>query len=255
MTPPEPKLEIVADGPALAHRLASFFAVAATEAIARHGRFDVALAGGSTPKAAYELLASPPHADHVDWDRVRFFFGDERCVPPTDDESNYKTAATRLFEPLRIRAAAVFRMRGEDEPTTAARAYASVLRRELEKGLEEIPSFDLIMLGMGPDGHTASLFPGSDPYTDDAELVRAPYVPKFATYRITLTPRAINAARRVIVATAGDEKAAALAAVIDGTILPETYPIVVVRPDPGRVTWIVDTTAASQLASRREPNT
>jgi 6-phosphogluconolactonase len=249
MQRPASHLEIVADEASLARRLAAFVAETATNAIAAHGRFDLALAGGSTPKAAYALLAAAPYAAQIDWSRVRFFFGDERCVPPDDEQSNYKTAKTTLLDALHVRDDAVFRMRGEIEPADAARAYAAILRRELDTGAEGTPAFDLVMLGMGPDGHTASLFPGSDPFADDALLVRAPFVEKFGTHRITLTPRVLNAAHRVVVATAGPTKAAALAAVLDGAPNVTAYPIAAVRPRDGELTWLVDTAAAATHAA------
>jgi 6-phosphogluconolactonase len=236
------ELVVVPDADALALAVAERFVAAARFALERRGRFNVALAGGSTPKAAYALLASR-FPDALDWSAVRFFFGDERCVPPDDDQSNFKMARTAMLVPLEIPAQHVFRMQGEIDPAEAARTYADVLRLEL--GPE--PVFDLVMLGMGPDGHTASLFPGTDPLTDDDRLVRAPYVAKFATYRITLTPRVINAARAVEIATAGDEKAAALAAVLEGPHEPATYPIQIVAPRDGNLTWLVDRAAAAKL--------
>lgn len=234
---------VVADAAALARTLAEAFVDAGRDAIATRSRFDVALAGGSTPKDAYALLALPPLRAALDWSRVRFFFGDERCVPPDDDQSNYKMAREALFEPLGISAERIFRMRGEDEPSAAARAYADILKTDLGPN----PVFDLILLGMGPDGHTASLFPGSDPLEDDELLVRAPYVAKFSTYRITLTPRVLCAARRVAIATAGPEKTAALSAVLEGPYDPIRYPIQIVNPAEGRLTWLVDRVAAAGL--------
>jgi 6-phosphogluconolactonase len=237
------RLVVVADERALALALAGLVSDAAQNAIAARGRFNLALAGGSTPKAAYALLAAQPLRDALDWTQVRFFFGDERCVPPADDQSNYKMAREALLGPLGIAEGHVFRMRGEADPPVAAREYAEVLRREL--GAQ--PIFDLVMLGMGPDGHTASLFPGSDPLADDALLVKAPYVEKFQSYRITLTPRAINAAHEVAIATAGPEKTAALAAVLEGPRDPIRFPIQIVRP-AGRLVWLVDRVAAAGLA-------
>ncbi|GAC1348849.1 MAG: 6-phosphogluconolactonase [Vulcanimicrobiaceae bacterium] len=245
-----PDVEIVADDAALARRLASFVAAAATDAIAKSGRFDLALAGGSTPKAAYALLAKPPYATGIAWSRVRFFFGDERCVPPQDEQSNYHTAKAALFDPLQIPAGAVYRMRGEAEPVLAAREYAATLCRELAPNAGGTPVLDLVMLGMGPDGHTASLFPGADPFGDDDLLVRAPYVEKLAAYRITVTPRVLNAARRVVVATAGAAKANALAGVLAGPVRPELYPISVLHATDGRLSWLIDEAAARDLAAR-----
>ena len=238
-------LIVLEDDAALAAAVAARFVQRARAAIEARGRFFVALAGGSTPKASYSLIAASER-DALDWSSVRFFFGDERCVPPDDDESNFKMARTNLIGPLQISAEHVFRMHGEDEPPKAARAYADVLVREVpaENG---VPVFDLVMLGMGPDGHTASLFPGSDPREDDAALVRAPFVAKFGTHRLTLTPRVLTAARAIDVATAGPTKTAALAAVLDGPPDPVRYPISVLADAGDRLTWLVDRVAAAQL--------
>jgi 6-phosphogluconolactonase len=243
-------LIVVPDAEALAERVARHTLDAGTNALARHGRFDVALAGGSTPKAAYELLASSRFRSELDWRRVRFFFGDERCVPPDDDQSNFKMARTALLDPLGIAPSAIFRMRGEDEPRAAAAAYADVLRAELERDDAGAPIFDLVMLGMGPDGHTASLFPGTDPLEENELLVRAPYVAKFATFRLTLTPKTIDAAHEIAVATAGDTKTDALAAVMDGPFDPTLYPVQILRPRNGTLTWLVDEVAAAKLRAR-----
>jgi len=243
-------LIVVRDAEALAERVARHTLDAGAQALARRGRFDVALAGGSTPKAAYELIASSRFRGELDWSRVRFFFGDERCVPPDDDQSNFKMARTTLLDPLGIAPTAIFRMRGEDDPQAAAAAYAEILRAELELDDAGAPVLDLVMLGMGPDGHTASLFPGTDPLEDDDLLVRAPYVEKFATFRLTLTPKTIDAAHEVAVATAGDTKTDALAAVLDGPFDPQRYPVQIVRPRNGTLTWLVDDVAAAKLRSR-----
>jgi len=234
-------LEIVADAEALAETLAGFLAGAIAQTLATRGGCALALAGGSTPKAAYARLAQSQGG--IDWTKVRFFFGDERCVGPGDPQSNYKMAHDALLGPLGVSPAHIFRMRGEDEPANAARAYAEILRREL--GLE--PRLDLTMLGMGPDGHTASLFPGKDPFEDDALLVRAPYVVKLSAYRLTVTPKVINGSRQVVIATAGAEKAAALAAVLEGPRDPVLYPIQAVAPRSGGLLWLVDRAAASLL--------
>ena len=159
----------------------------------------VALAGGSTPRAVNALLAAPPRRTALDWDRVVFWFGDERCVPPADNESNYRMNRETLLDPLKIRAAHVHRMRGEDDPSAAAADYDAVLQRELG----DTPRLDLILLGMGPDGHTASLFPGTITAIDNDKHCIAHYVPQLDTWRITLTPRTINAARNVAITAGG----------------------------------------------------
>jgi 6-phosphogluconolactonase len=237
-------LEIVDDANALAETLAGVISREVATAIAARGDCALALAGGTTPKAAYLLLAAAPLRDGVAWANVRFFFGDERCVGPDDPQSNYKMAYDALLGPLGISPARIFRMRGEDEPARAARDYAAILQRELG----DQPALDLLMLGMGPDGHTASLFPGSDPFEDDALLVRAPYVAKMATFRLTVTPRVINASRQVVVATTGAEKAAALATALEGPRDPVHCPIQAVSPRSGRILWLVDRAAASDLS-------
>jgi 6-phosphogluconolactonase len=239
----EADIVVVDNEDALAERVADRFIGDARAAIASHGRFNVALAGGTTPKAAYGLLARDPRRGEIEWEKIRFFFGDERCVAPADDESNYKMARVAMFDPLRIDPANVFRMRGEDDPERAAAAYGDVLRAQL--GQE--PRFDLIMLGMGPDGHTASLFPGSSPATDDRLLVNAPFVPKFGTHRITFTPRVINNAGAVVIATAGPTKTDVLGHVLRGPYDPNTYPVQIVAPVHGTLTWYVDRAAAAKL--------
>jgi 6-phosphogluconolactonase len=204
---------------------------------------DIALAGGSTPRAMNQILATERRGA-VDWSRVRFFFGDERTVPPDDAESNFKMTNDTLFAPLAIPAAQIFRMRGEDEPHAAAAAYGEVIMRELGTR----PRFDLLFLGMGPDGHTASLFPGTLGSIDTAKLVVANWVEKFSTWRITLTPPVINDAAHVVITTGGSGKADALAGVFDGPHQPDVYPIQLVAPVDGELHWIIDVAAAAKLA-------
>jgi 6-phosphogluconolactonase len=230
-------LHVLADATALAQAAAGHFLTLAAPAIQTRGRFDVALAGGSTPKAMNAILAAQPQA--IDWTRVRFFFGDERCVPPDHPDSNYRMTRETLFAPLGIAEAQIFRMHGEDEPHAAAAAYDALLAREL--GAAAV--FDAVFLGMGPDGHTASLFPGTIAGIDHARRVVANFVPKFETFRLTLTPPVINAARHVTITAGGAEKAASLAAVLDGPHEPDTYPTQLVAPASGELTWLVDAAA------------
>jgi 6-phosphogluconolactonase len=225
----------------VARTLADTFVTAAREAIAARGRFAVSLSGGTTPKAAYALLAQPPFAAAVDWTRVEIFFGDERCVPPDHEQSNYRMATQAFLEPLHIAAANVHRMHGEEDPAHAAQGY----RADLVAALGAQPRFDLVLLGMGPDGHTASLFPGSDPLTDDAALVRAVYSQSQSQWRLTLTPRVLNAARAVVFAAEGASKAATLRAVREGPYDPAARPAQIIAPVDGTLTWLVDEAAAS----------
>ena len=239
----KPDVEIVEDGAELSAALADLFIDSARIAIAETGRFRVAVSGGNTPKAAYELLAEEPRVSAIFWNDVFIYFGDERCVPPDDSQSNYRMANEAFLSRINIPLGNIHRMHGEDEPQLAASAYAKLLVADMGT----LPRFDLILLGMGPDGHTASLFPGNPPDTDDELLVRAVFVSKFQTHRLTVTPRVINNARHVVIATEGAEKAAALAAVLHGPREPDKYPAQIVSPNDGTLTWLVDRSAASQL--------
>ncbi|MDQ6943892.1 MAG: 6-phosphogluconolactonase [Candidatus Eremiobacteraeota bacterium] len=240
----DPKLVTVLPDPAaLAAAAADHIVDVLCATLARSGVANIALAGGSTPRAVNALLIALPRRNRVDWDRVVFWFGDERCVPPDDEQSNYKMNRETLLDPLGIRAERVHRMRGEDDPSAAAADYDVVLRREAG----EAPRLDLILLGMGPDGHTASLFPGTTGAIDHDKLCIAHYVPKLDTWRMTLTPRAINAAHNVAITAGGAEKAAALHAVLEGPQQTDVYPSQLVRPTHGELRWFVDAAAGSKL--------
>jgi 6-phosphogluconolactonase len=240
----DPKIvTVLPDAAALAAAAADHIieVVHATLALRDFGH--VALAGGSTPRAINALLAAEPRRSAVDWSRVVFWFGDERCVSPNDDQSNYKMNRETLLDPLGIRPNQVHRMRGEDDPSAAAADYDVVLRRELG----ERPRLDLILLGMGPDGHTASLFPGTTAQIDKDKLCIAHYVPKLETWRMTLTPHAINAAKNVAITAGGAEKTDALREVLEGPKQTDVYPAQLVHPAHGELRWFVDAAAASKL--------
>jgi 6-phosphogluconolactonase len=245
------KVEILPDEAALAERAADLFVALTSAALRERAVANVALAGGTTPRAMNALLAAPPRRDAVAWDRIRFFFGDERSVPPDHPDSNYRMTRETLFDPLGIPPEHVFRIRGEDEPHAAAAAYAQVLERELGPR----PRFDVLYLGMGPDGHTASLFPGTLASIDDTQLVVANWVPQFNTWRITLTPHVINAAAAVVITCGGAGKADALHAVFDGPHDPATYPVQLVAPQDGDLHWLIDEAAAAKLARRPDSAT
>jgi 6-phosphogluconolactonase len=237
------ELHIFETPDALAAALADAFVHEARQAVEEHGAFFVALAGGTTPKNAYRLLAQEPRRNKIDWNHVFVYFGDERCVPPQSEDSNYKMAADAFLREVGIAPDHVHRMRGEDDPAQAARDYAQLLIQTMG----DSPRFDLVLLGMGSDAHTASLFPGTDPLTDNDRLVRAPHVEKLETHRITITPLVINNARRVIIATEGTPKAAALYAVRQGPYDPVLRPIQIVSPVDGKLSWFVDRAAAAEL--------
>ena len=218
------------------------FVARAREAITKRGRFAVALAGGSTPRATYEVLARD-YADELDWSKVHVFFGDERPVPPDHKDSNYRTARETLL--ARIRAGSVHRMRCELPPEEAAAAYEEVLREFFGPG--EPPSFDLILLGLGADGHTASLFPETSALDVTDRWVVANPVLKLETVRLTLTIPAINAAKAVTFLVAGEGKAEALKEILESDADPRAYPAKFIRPESGALTWMLDKGAASLL--------
>ena len=224
----------------LAEAAARAFVEGAAEAIAERGRFAVALAGGSTPKATYEVLARD-HAGGVDWPNVHVFFGDERTVPPDHGDSNYRMAREALLDHVPV--GFVHRMRGELPPDEAAASYEGELN-EFFGG--EPPALDLVMLGIGEDGHTASLFPQTPALEATDRLVVANPVPKLETTRLTLTAPVLNVARRVVFLVAGEGKSEALAQILEGDADPRAYPAKLVRPPSGPI-WIVDRDAAGSL--------
>ena len=224
----------------LAEAAARGFAEKAAAAIQDRGRFAVALAGGSTPKATFEILARD-YADTVDWPNVHVFFGDERTVPPDHEDSNYRTAREALLDHVPV--GSVHPMRGELPPDEAAASYEEELQ---ELFGNETPRFDLIMLGLGGDGHTASLFPETAALEVTDRLVVANPVLKLETTRITLTAPVLNAARDVFFLVAGEDKAEALKEILEGDADPRAYPAKLIQPSGGP-TWMVDRAAATLL--------
>lgn len=221
----------------------------ANDAVGQRGCFTIALSGGSTPKSLYNLLATNARTS-LPWDRVFFFWGDERHVPPTDPESNYRMTEETLLSKIPVAATNVFRIPGENpNAAAAAEAYEQTVQKFFGLQPGQFPSFDLILLGMGPDGHTASLFPGSAALREKSRLVVANWVEKFRTSRITFTLPVLNAARRVAFLVSGTEKAAALHAVLQSDAPGEQYPSKLVRPGDGSVIWFVDRAAASELST------
>ncbi len=234
------KVGICADAAGLARAVAERFVALAGEAVAARGRFVVALAGGRTPRAAYALLATDPFASRVDWARVHVFWGDERCVPPDHPESNYRMARETLLDQVPIPPARVHPIQGDLPPARAAVAY----EEELGAVLGPEGRFDLVLLGMGSDGHTASLFPGTPALEERDRAVVAVYVERLRAWRVTLTLPTINAARHILFVVSGAEKARALARVRAGEPLPAGR----VRPAGGGPTWLVDRAAAEGTA-------
>lgn len=214
--------------------------------------FTIALSGGSTPHAFHSVLVAPPYRDQVDWGSLEFFWGDERFVPPDDPESNYRMARETLLLKAPITSDQVHRVPTErGDPAMVAELYEADIRRDMNVLPGQLPRFDLILLGMGPDGHCASLFPHTDALRVRDRLVTANYVPKLDANRITLTVPVINNAAAVVFLVAGADKADALAAVLEGSHDPETYPSQLIAPEHGVLHWLVDRAAAAKLRQTR----
>jgi 6-phosphogluconolactonase len=223
---------------------------AATEAVEQRGRFTIALPGGSTPKSLFNLLATNARTV-LPWDRTFFFWGDERHVPPTDPDSNYRMAEETMLSKIPVAAGNVFRIPAENpDAAAAAEAYEQTLRKFFQVGTGEFPVFDLILLGMGPDGHTASLFPGSAGLQEKKRLVIANWVDKLKTSRLTLTLPVLNAASCVTFLVSGTDKAAMLKTVLEEDAPAEQYPSKLIRPSDGKLIWLVDRAAASDLSTK-----
>ena len=219
----------------------------AREAIVTRGRFTIALSGGGTPRRLYGLLASEPYSSQIDWELVDIFWSDERCVPPDDPESNYRMAQEVMLSHLSIPVAQVHRMPA-DRPDRDAASLDYTREMQRVFSTNGIPEFDLIQLGMGPEGHTASLFPHQPSLHETQRLVMPVSVPKPPPDRLTFTPPILNAARNVLFLATGSDKADALRAVIEGPYNPDEYPAQIVRPPNGEVTWMVDSAIAQKLS-------
>lgn len=229
------------------HRAANQLCAIARTAIDERSRFVVALSGGSTPRALFNCLASE-HGTDIDWSNVLFFWSDERTVPPEHDDSNYRMARDTLLRPLGIEDGQIFRLHGEDDPHAAASAYEETIAKVFDlNNFSQPPSFDLVLLGIGYDGHTASLFPNTQALVETTRWVVANEVSKLNTWRLTMTPSLINAARHVVFLATGANKAQAVSQVIGGSRKPEDHPGQLVWPKDGTLTWYLDRAAAGKL--------
>lgn len=242
-------LHLVENDEEVASNVADLFIRSAEEAKGRP--FRVALSGGSTPRTLYRRLVTAGCADRVKWPQVEFYFSDERCVPPDHPESNFKLAHDVLFEPLSIKAGQVFRIEGETgQPDLAARRYENTIRQQFGSLSPAWPRFDLILLGLGDDGHTASLFPNSPVLDEKGRAVVSSESPRGAAHRITFTAPLINHAHRIVFMVTGLQKAFAVHAVLeDNTINARQYPAKLIRPIKGRLIWSLDRAAASALTA------
>jgi len=231
---------------ALADAAAQRFATAASEAVQSHGEFVVALSGGATPLALYSRLAAPPYASTVPWSLVQVLWSDERCVAPNHAASNYRMAREALLDHVPIRAENVHRIRGEDDPVVAAQAYERTLRTVLRGA-----RIDLVLLGLGDDGHTASLFPDAHDVPDSEAWVVARYHVASSIWRVTLTPVVINAAAEVLFLVSGEGKATIVHRVLEGPRRPQELPAQLIAPADGRILWLLDAAAARDLEDRK----
>jgi len=241
-------LETVLDAPSLATRAAQIFSDCARNAVAKKNSFTVALSGGSTPRQLYELLADETREfrEQILWQQCHFFWSDERPVAPDHPDSNYRMTWDAMLRHVAVPETNIHRIQGEKRPEDAANDYESELRTFFRFKDNETPAFDLILLGLGEDGHTASLFPGTDVLNETRRLVAAPWVAKLNSQRITLTLPVLNSATTTVFLVSGENKATILHEVLDGT--PATFPAQAIRPTSGELIWLADGAAAGKLS-------
>ena len=241
--PVQPELRVLNSPAELFQAAAAEFASQASQAVQTRGRFCVALAGGSTPRSFYNLLASQPQ---IPWDKMFFFFGDERHVAPDHPDSNYRMASEAMLAKVPVPPGNVFRIHAEQDAGAAALAYEQTLQKFFGLRAGQMPRLDLVLLGVGPDGHTASLFPGTAALNQQSRLVVANWVEKFKTDRITMTFPVLNHAACVMFLASGTDKASILKEVLEDPNA--NLPSQKVRPVDGRLVWLIDRAAAASLA-------
>jgi len=247
----EREIRILPDGAAIARRAAQEFVQAAAAAVRAKGSFDVSLAGGSTPKALYSLLVNDPTLrSQVPWDKLHLFFGDERHVPPDHPDSNFRMATEAMISKSPLKPAQVTRIKAEyPDAEKAALEYEKALREYFKLKDAEYPRFDLLLVGMGNEGHTLSLFPGTKALHPDGRIVVSNWIGKLYTERITLTAPAANNSAEIIFMVTGADKACALKAVLEGPFEPEQLPAQLLQPKNGKLLWLVDAAAGSMLTT------
>lgn len=237
-----PEIKVVANSDELSRVGAAEFEHVSRNAVQARGKFAVSLSGGSTPRGLYSRLAQAGRA--LPWDKTYFFWGDERHIPPDDKDSNYRMVRETLLSQAPIPPDNVFRMHAEDKDAArVAEQYEQTVREFFGLKPGELPRFDLVLLGLGPDGHTASLFPQSKALHERSRLVVANWVEKFGHYRLTFTAPVINNAAEVVFLVSGAEKSAALQSVLYGNASPEEFPAKLIQPTNGRLLWLVDKAA------------
>jgi len=245
-------VEIFSAAMQMSEAAAKLFAARAAGAVSARGRFIAALSGGKTPVGIYSLLAKAPFASQIPWARVHLFWADERCVPPDHADSNYRLVRELLLDYVPIPAANVHRIPAEMDPVEAAARYEGQLREFFAPHGDGFPVFDCILLGLGDDGHTASLFPGTRAIRESERWVLGHYVDVQKGWRITLTPPVINAARTGVFIAAGSGKAAVVKEILEGPLRPDTLPAQIVRPTEGDLVWMLDREAAALLTGEKK---
>jgi 6-phosphogluconolactonase len=244
-----PDIRVAPDGPAWAHAAVSVVYAVSEEAIRSHGRFLLALSGGSTPQTLYETMVSPEWKQRFNWPQMFFLFGDERCVPMEHSESNFHMAQAALFQPAGIAPDHIYRIQGEyPDPETAAQRYEETLRRLTNTVAPETPRIDLILLGLGEDGHTASLFPGTAALQEQRRAVTVGHAPTGIGSRLTMTLGVLNRATVVLFLVAGSSKAGIVRAILEpDSAADRALPAALVAPETGRLMWMLDRSAAARL--------
>ena len=240
-----PQVQILPDLEAISHQAASFFVAISRNSIATKGRFAVALSGGSTPRRLYTLLGSDPYRDKVEWRHVHFFWADERCVPKEDDESNFRLAYEAFLSKITVPASNIHRVKGEEDPEKGAKDYEDDLRKFF--GMSGLPAFDLMILGMGEDGHTASLFPGSKSLEETIRLAFPVYMKRPKRDRVTLTLQVLNNSAQILFLVSGPSKAKIVHDVLGNEGKTERYPAGLINPSNGNIVWLIDREAARNL--------
>lgn len=241
----KPRIEVLPHLEAISHKAAEMFVNASRSRIASQGKFSAAISGGSTPRKLYSLLGSAEYSPQVDWQRVHFFWVDERCVPKEHEESNFKAAFDRLLSKIPIPGENIHRIKGEEDPDKAARDYEKEVRTFF--GMSGLPMFDLVILGMGEDGHTASLFSGSNLLKERIRVAAPVYLEKPNWNRITLTLPVLNNATQILFLVAGHSKVDVVYEILGNGRKKERYPAGLISPVHGSITWLIDQEAAEKL--------
>ncbi|MEO5995109.1 MAG: 6-phosphogluconolactonase [Chitinophagaceae bacterium] len=228
----------------LSQAVANWMADYIQSVLLRSDRFTIALSGGSTPQKLHTILAATPYREKIDWARIHFFWGDERAVPFTDDRNNAKMAYDTLLDNLSIPAEHIHVMRTDIDPQASAAEYEKILHRYFD---ETSNSFDLVLLGMGDDGHTLSLFPGTEIVHEQTAWAKAFFLQAQGMYRISLTAPIVNKAASVVFLVAGKNKSETLKLVLEGPFQPDLYPSQIIKPDMGELHWFIDEAASADL--------